>query len=106
MIDKSSGAALPGRPTKEPETPPAVLLPPVYHGVEKGVKLATQRETEQFLSQVWGEPASIVATHVGGHGPAYYARSEGHWLHLDFDANGWHMDLAQAQSDYRKEYPR
>jgi len=99
MTYKSSEAAPQGRLTQEPETPLTVLMPPVYHGDERSVKLATASDVEQFLSQLWGEPASIVSGYIGGHGYAPYARSETYYVPLDQDASGFTVLMHRQQVD-------
>ena len=75
------------------------ILAPIVHGDERSVKLATAAEVEQFLSQLWGEPASIVDGYIGGHGYAPYARSETYYVPLDQDASGFTVLMHRQQTD-------
>src|SRR5512139_3261886 len=99
MSTQKSGAALPGRPTTEPHRP-VTVLPPIIHQGDGNVKVSSAKEVEELLTVIWGEPAFVIPCWVGGHGPQYFARSEGHWLPMECDARGFILLTAQEDADY------
>ena len=98
MTLQSSEAAPQGRLTQTAASRATILTPIVAEGA-RSVKLATAGDVQEFLSQMWGEPAVVVTGWIGGRGYVPYARSESFYVPLEQDACGFTVLLHRQQVD-------